>query len=143
MYSHSKDHPAQMHVCNGSRTSFAPRTSLHPRVMSHTLLHTSSPSLSSTSLVLLSSSPNPDLFSTCPIIHCEDPRQDVTSTEYHPPQVMSAKGSTSTGFWSNHQIKQLTTKMICQKVDLQPISSRLGRKHCDAARLGPRRRAIT
>ena len=46
--------------------------------MSHPLLHatlsTSSPSLSSTSLVL-SSSPNPDLLSTYPIIHCEDPRQ--------------------------------------------------------------------
>ena len=49
--------------------------------MSHPLLHatlnTSSPSLSSTSLVLLSSSsPNPDLLSTYSSFHCEDQRQD-------------------------------------------------------------------
>ena len=40
-------------------------------------------SLSSTSPVLLSSSsPNPDLLSTHPLIHCKDPRQDGTSTEF-------------------------------------------------------------
>ena len=47
-------------------------------------LSISSPSLFSTSPVLLSSSsPNPDQLSTYPIIHCDDPRQDGTSTEYH------------------------------------------------------------
>ena len=54
---------------------------VHPLL--HATLSTSSPSLSSTSLGLLSSSsPNPDLLSTYPLIHCEDPLQDGTSTEY-------------------------------------------------------------
>ena len=45
--------------------------------------HTSTSSLSPTSPVFLSSSsPNPDL-STHPLIHCEDPRWDGTSTEFH------------------------------------------------------------
>ena len=34
-------------------------------------------------------------------------------------------------------------RTLCEKVVLQSISLRFGRKHCDAARLGPRRRAIT
>ena len=72
------------------------KTSLHPRVMVRPLLHatlsTSSPSLSSASLVLLSSSsPNPDLLSTYPIIHCEDPRKDGTSTEYSSSTVYEPK----------------------------------------------------
>ena len=58
-------------------------------MMAHPLLHatlsTSSQSLSSTSLALFSStSPTPGLLSTHPLIHCEDPRQDGTSAEYHP-----------------------------------------------------------
>ena len=103
MYSHSTDHTAQMTCVHwfkgpeGSRRVVRRKTSLHPRVMSHPLLHgtlsTSSPSLSSTSPVLLStSSPNPDLLSTYPIFHCGDPRQNGTSTEYH-----SSTGSESTG----------------------------------------------
>ena len=49
----------------------------------HSLIHASS-ALSPTSPVLLSSSsPNPDLLSTIPFIHCEDPRQDGASTEFH------------------------------------------------------------
>ena len=54
------------------------------RLAPHSTLHTSTCSLPSTSPVLLSSSsPNPDLLSTYPITHCEDPRQDGTSTEFH------------------------------------------------------------
>ena len=34
-------------------------------------------------MLLSSSSPNPDLLSTHPFIHCEDPRRDGTSTEFH------------------------------------------------------------
>ena len=50
----------------------------------HNALITSTSSLSPTSPVSLpSSSLNPDLFSTYPLIHCEDPRQDGTSTEFH------------------------------------------------------------
>ena len=50
----------------------------------HGTLNTSTSSLPPTSLVLLSSSsPNPDLLSTHPFIHCEDPRHDGTSTEFH------------------------------------------------------------
>ena len=81
MYSHSTEHSAQMTCVQRLKTSCAPKkTFLHPRVTVHSLLHatlsTSSPSLPSTSPVLLSScSPNPDSLSTYPIIHCEDPRQ--------------------------------------------------------------------
>ena len=67
----------------GSRRVVRRKISLHPRVIVHPLLHaTLSTSSPSTSPVLSSSSPNPDLLSTYPIIHCEDPRKDGTSTEY-------------------------------------------------------------
>ena len=33
-----------------------------------------------------------------------------------PPQVMSPKGSSSTGFWSNHKIKELTTRMALKNL---------------------------
>ena len=50
----------------------------------HSTLNTSTSSLSSTSPVLLScSSPNPDLLSPHPFIHCEDSRKDGTSTEFY------------------------------------------------------------
>ena len=50
----------------------------------HSTLNTSTSSFSPTSPVLLSSSsPKPDLLSTHPFIHCEDPLQDGTSTEFH------------------------------------------------------------
>ena len=49
----------------------------------HSTLNTSTSSLSTTSPVLLSSSsPSPDLLFTYPLIHCEDPRQDSTSTKF-------------------------------------------------------------
>ena len=89
MYSHSTKHTAQMSCVQWLKTSCAPKKKVpHPRVVVRPLLHatlsTSSPSLSSTSLVLLSSSsPNPDLLSTYPLVHWEDPRQDGTSTEFH------------------------------------------------------------
>ena len=90
MYSHSTDHTAQMTCVQKAQSSRLKAPGIfvcHQRVMVHPLLHatlsTSSPSLSSTSpVVLSSSSPNPDLLSTHPLIHCEDPRQDGTSTEY-------------------------------------------------------------
>ena len=50
----------------------------------HSTWNTSTSSLPSTSPVLQwSSSPNPDLLSTYPTIHCEDPRQVGTSMEFH------------------------------------------------------------
>ena len=75
------------HVCMAQVWVAHPKWVIHPRVMCrlapHSTLNTSTSSLSPTSLVLLSSSsPNPDLLSTHPPIHCEDPRQDGTSTEY-------------------------------------------------------------
>ena len=72
----------------GSRRIVSQNTFTHPRVMfhlaPHNTLNTSTSSLSPTSPVLLSSaSPDPDLLSTHPFIHCEDPRQDGTSAEFH------------------------------------------------------------
>ena len=66
----------------------SPKCVIHPRVMFHlapcSTLNTSTSSLSPISLVLLSSSsPNPDVLSTHPFIHCEDSREDSTSTEFH------------------------------------------------------------
>ena len=50
----------------------------------HSTPNTSRSSLSPTSPVLLSSSPpNPDLLSTYPLVHFDDPRRDGTSTEFH------------------------------------------------------------
>ena len=50
----------------------------------HSTLNTSTSSLPPTSPVFLSSSsPKPDLLSTDPLIHCEDPRRVGTSTEFH------------------------------------------------------------
>ena len=70
---------AEDKLCAAKHT-FIHESLVHPLL--HATLSTCSPSLSSTSLVLSSSSPNRDLLSTYPIIHCEDPRQDGTSTEY-------------------------------------------------------------
>ena len=72
----------------GLKTNCLPKTFTHPRVMfhlaPHSTMNTSTSSLSPTSPVLLSSSsPNPDLLSTHPFVHCEDPPQDGTSTEFH------------------------------------------------------------
>ena len=67
-------------------------------------------------VLLSSSSPNPDLLSTHPLIHCEDPRRDGISTEFHSPQVRSPRGSSSPGFWSIHKIKQLMTRMMLRNL---------------------------
>ena len=81
-----------MTCVHGSRLKFklvaSPQQVSHPRAMfhlaPHSTLNTSTSSLSPTSLVLLSSSsPNPDLFSTHPFIHCGTPRQHGTSAEFH------------------------------------------------------------
>ena len=77
-------HTAQMTCVHWRKGFLCAKISLYPRVMVHPLLHATLSTSSSTSPVLLSSSsPNPDLLSTYPIIHCEDPRQDGTSTEFH------------------------------------------------------------
>ena len=86
MYSHSTDHTTQMTCAQRLREFLRVKTghssTRHGSSLLHATMSTSSPSLSSTSLVLLSSSSrNSDLLSTYPILHCEDPRQDGTSTE--------------------------------------------------------------
>ena len=126
MYSHSTDHTAQITCVHGSRSWKAqvcvasPKKVSHPRVMFHfaprSTMNTSTSSLSPTSPVLLSSSsPNPDLLSTYPLIHCVDPRQDGTSAEFH----------SSTGYEPKrielnrnlvNEIKSLTTSMIWRKL---------------------------
>ena len=78
-----------------------PKTIAHPRIMSHPpphcTLNTSTSSLSPTSPVLLSSSTlNPDLLSPAPFIH-KDPRRMAVLRPSIPPQVLSPKGSSSTG----------------------------------------------
>ena len=65
------------------------------------------------------SSPNPDLLSTYPFIHCEDPQQDGTSTEFH-----SSTGyePSSTGFWSNHKIKLIDDQDDIEESGVKPLS---------------------
>ena len=132
-------------------------------ILLHATLSTSSPCLSSTSLVLLSSSsPNPDLLSTYPVIHCEDPRQDGISTE-DASSTATASSRTRSRYEPkrielNKNLDNLQNQKIDDQDDMEDIgvekmsysqslvhslSLRFGRKHCDAARLGPRRRAIT
>ena len=83
MYNHCTDHASRMHVCIGSRLSCVPKIG-HPSTR-----HVSTCASQHTehqhnfSFTYLSSSPNPDLLSTHPFIHCEDPRRDGTSTEFH------------------------------------------------------------
>ena len=67
MYSHSTERTAQMTCVLWLKGFCAPKKVIHP------LLHP---------VFLSPSSPNPDLLSTYPSIHCEGPRQDGTSTEY-------------------------------------------------------------
>ena len=76
-----RSHRAQMTCVHGSSLSCVSKIGFHRAP--HRTLNTSTRSLSLTSLVLLSSSPNPDLLSTHPLIHCEDPRQDGSSTEFY------------------------------------------------------------
>ena len=114
----------------------------------HSTLNTSTSSLSPTSLVLQSSSsPNPDLLSTYPNIHCEDPRHDGTSTEYSSSTVHEPKRIELNRILVKPQNQIIddqedVEEIGLKKVVLQPISLRFGSKHCDASRLEPRRRAI-
>ena len=138
-----------------SSPNCVPKTFNHPRVMfhlaRHSTLNTSTSSLSRTSLVLHSStSPTPDLLSTHPFTRCKDSRQDGISAEYKPLTGYEHRSS-STGLCSTYQIRKMTIGMIlrewCRTIVPQPIidtsSLRFGREHCDAARLGLRRRTIT
>ena len=107
----------------------------------HSTLNTSTVSLSSTSIVLLSAS-SPDLLSTHPFIHREDPRQDGTSEEFH----------SSTGYDPNRielnrilvnpqnqmtdgpdDIEKFGVKPLSYSQSLSHLSLRFGRKQCDAA----------
>ena len=89
------DTPAARHILTCLHRSHStddrcarPKLVIHPRVMFHLAPHSTlnigTSSLSPTSPELLSSSyPNPDLLSAHAIVHCEDPRRDGTSTEFH------------------------------------------------------------
>ena len=92
-------------------------------------------------MLLSSSSPNLDLLSTYPLIHCEDPRRDGISTEFH-----SSTGCEPKRIELNRILVHLQNQITDDQDDieeigvvLQPIIStfslRLGRKHCDTARL--------
>ena len=79
----------------------------------HSILNTSTSSLSPASPVLLSSSsPTQGLLSTHPFIHCKDPRRDGTSTEFH----------SSTGYepkWI--ELNRILVYPQNQIIDQQPI----------------------
>ena len=82
MYSHSTDHTAQMKCVQWLKTSCALKN------MPSSMRHVSPFAARDTEHFLTFSlfylyCVTVVLFSTYPIIHCEDPRQDVTSTEFH------------------------------------------------------------
>ena len=147
-------HRWHVYIC--SRRVVRRKTSHHPRVMSLPLLHatlsTFSPSLSSASCVVVFflSEPRPVVHvsnyplrrSTAgwhcygrPLLHRSWAQRDRTQQDAG--QTTKSNNWRPGWYWRNW----------CQKVVLQPIigtlSLRFGRKHCDAARLGPRGRAIT
>ena len=110
-------HRWHVYIC--SRRVVRRKTSHHPRVMSLPLLHatlsTFSPSLSSASCVVVFFS-NPDLLSTYPIIHCEDPRQDGTATEDH-----SSTGHEPKGIELNRMLVKPQNQIIDDQDDIEEI----------------------
>ena len=90
MYSHCTDHTARMHMYMAQVWVCVPKighpSTRHVSFCASQYTDTSTSSLSPASPVLRSSSsPIPDLLSTRPFIHCEDPRKDGTSTEFQSP----------------------------------------------------------
>ena len=89
----------------------------------HSTLNTSTSSLPSTSLVLLSpSSPNPDLLSTYPIFHCEEPRQDGTSTEFHSSTGYEPKKIEPNRVLVNPQIQRIDDQDDIEEIGVKPLS---------------------
>ena len=139
------------------KTNCVPKTFTHPRAMfhftPHSTLNTSTSSLSLISHVLLSSSsPNPDLLSTHPFIHCEDPRQDGTSTEFHSTTGCEPKRIELNRILANPQNQIIDDQDDTEESGVKPLSYSQSlihsaydsaETHCDATRLGPRRRTIT
>ena len=106
MYSHSTNHTAQMTCVHGSSLSCVPKighssTRLVSPCFSQYIKHQHKFSLIYLHLLchcrpLLR---NQDLLSTHPVIHCEDPRQDGTSTEFHPSTVSRNGHRRKLGTW--------------------------------------------
>ena len=141
----------------GSSLSCVPETFTHPRVMfhlaPHSTLNTSTSSLSPTSPVLLSSSsPKPDLLSTHPFIHCEDPRWDGTSTEFHSSTDYEPKRIELNRILVNPQNQIIDDQDDIEEIGFKPLSYSQTLTHsaydsaegiANATRFGPRRRTIT
>ena len=80
-------------------------------------------SLSPTSPVLLSSSsPNPDLLSAHPFIHCEDPRQDGTSTEFHSSTGYEPKRTELNTIVVNPQNQTTDDQDDIEEIGVKPLS---------------------
>ena len=125
LYSLCTDHAAQMTCVHGSRLSCVPKIGhpstrhVSPCASQHTE-HQHKFSLSLSHLPLLCYCRLLLRTQTC----C--PRIHVSTVKIHgrmvlvrnstPPQVMSPRGSSSTGFWPTHKIKELTTRMILRKL---------------------------
>ena len=139
------------------KTNCVPKTFTHPRAMfhptPHSTLNTSTSSLSPISHVLLSSSsPNPDLLSTHPFIRCEDPRQDGTSAEFFSTTGCEPKRIELNRILANPQNQIIDDQDDTEESGVKPLSYNQSlihsaydsaETHCDATRLGPRRRTIT
>ena len=154
IYSHHTDHTAQTTCVHGSRLSCVPkkRSVIHASwfalclTVHWALPHRISLTYLSCVAVVFFSQPRP-------VVHVSNyPRQDGTSTGFR-----SSTGHEPNGIELNRILVKPQNQRIDDQDDieeigfktvvLQPIidtlSSRFGREHCDAARLGPRRRAIT
>ena len=89
----------------------------------HSTLNTSTSSLPPSSLVLLSSSsPNPDLLSTCPTIHCDDPRQDGTSAEFLSSTSYEPKRIELNRILVNTQNQSIDDQDVIEKIGVKQLS---------------------
>ena len=76
-----------------------------------------------TSLVLLSSSSlNPDLLSTHPLIDCQDPRRDGTSTEFHSSTCYEPKRIGLNRLLVNPQNQITDDQDDFEEIDVKPLS---------------------
>ena len=83
------------------------KTFTHPRVMFH---------------LAPSSSPNPDLLSTHPLIHCEDSRRDGTSTEFHSSTGFDPKRIQLNRILVNPQNQIIDDQDDIEEIDVKPVS---------------------
>ena len=73
-------------------------------------------------MLLSPSSPNPDLLSTHPFLHCEDPQHDGTSTEFHSSKVYEPKRIELNRILVNPQNQKIDDQDDIEEIGVKPLS---------------------